>query len=70
MGSAVLAAFILSRLEAKGILDHGETVQELKMAADLIPEDMHGHPRYNALAALYVLVNDPAMRHALPFPWK
>lgn len=70
MGTAVVAAFVLSRLEESGVLEHDETVKELKRAVDLIPEDMHGHPRYNALAALHILANDPAMKHALPFPWK
>ncbi len=70
MGAATVAAFVLSRLEAKGVLDHAETTKALKQAVDMIPKDMEGHPRYNPLVALHILVQDPAMRNALPFDWK
>ena len=70
MGAATIAAFVLSRLEAKGVLDHAETAKALKDAVAMIPKEMEGHPRYNPLVALHVLEQDKAMRHALPFDWK
>jgi len=69
MGSAVLAAFVLSRLEKAGALDRAETKKALHEAVSQIPDEMAGHPRYTALISLNVLARDPQMKFALPFDW-
>jgi hypothetical protein len=69
VSGAMLAALLLSLLEKKGLLDHDEVAEAIREAADGIPRQLAAEPRFGALTALRIFLDDPEMRHMLPFTW-
>lgn len=69
MGAAILAALIFHVIEKKGLVSGDEITSAIREAGDQIPDEYAAEPRYASLVALQVLLDDPKMRHATPFPW-
>lgn len=69
-GTAMLAAFILHVLEENGLVSSGEAAKAIREAANQIPDEYAGEPRFAGLVALRVLLDDPQMKHTTPFDWK
>jgi hypothetical protein len=70
MGTAMTAAFVLYILEKKGLLNKAEVDEAIREAAEMVPDEHAGAPRLAPLVSLRVLLDDPAMRHTTPFPWR
>ena len=70
MGSAVAVALVFHVLESKGVLKHSDVDAAIRGACEMIPDEYAGEPRFRVLACLLPLLEDPELRHALPFPWR
>ena len=69
LGTAAVASFILHVLAKKGVLSGAEIVKAIHEATDAIPEQYAGDPRFAGISCLRVLLDDPEMRHTMPFDW-
>ncbi len=70
LGTAMAAAFVLHILEKKGLLNKAEVDEAIREAAEMVPDEHAGSPRFAPLVSLRVLLDDPDMRHKTPFRWR
>lgn len=70
MGTALMAAFVFSILEKKGLLNAEEVNEAIREASEMVPEKFAASPRLAPFSALRVLLDDPDMQHTAPFRWR
>ena len=70
MGSAVAVALVFHVLESKGVLETADVSEAIRTASDKVPDGYVADVRFRVLSALRILLEDPELQHALPFPWR